>query len=85
MKHYPYRFKTEEEFIKKFSHDWKIYISSGWNVGMDKFFGKPYEYDINKSSRLPGIRDNDGSWRISWDMLVKNIKVPNYKPKKIII
>jgi len=96
-KEYPYRFKTEEEFIKQYGVNY-MFSSRDigafyWNSDMNKFFGKDYPYDINLEKVVRNedededediiIPDCDG-WCISPDMLVKKIIVPNYKPKRFI-
>jgi len=44
---YPYRFKTEEEFIKVFGNTWTTDVS--WGVpGMDYLFGMDFEYSTDK-------------------------------------
>jgi hypothetical protein len=84
---YPYRFKTKEEFDKSndccFDSNRELYYDSFWNyewvANMNYLFGKPYPYYITKNSKL---YDYD-NWKIEWFMLTENIKIPNYKPKKL--
>jgi hypothetical protein len=91
--HYPYRFKTEEEFIKKYGSNWKSVIGCGWNYydrdNMNYLFGQPYPFYVNENtSDLPYIISKNSVhnyWRISWDMLTLNEEIkPDYKPKKLI-
>jgi len=62
---------------------------------MDHLFGKVFPYtkdQLNMSDKIypigNGIRWNDPEsqydWSISWDMLTKNIILPDYTPKKRI-
>jgi len=93
IKHYPYRFKTEQEFIKEFGNNWIQCIEFGWNPKMNVLFGKPFmnefsENDIttNKICVYKIDQNNDmydnNLYVISWDMLTKNdIIYPDYKPK----
>lgn len=90
---YPYRFKTEKEFIDEYGSNWRHgRIDCGWNIRMDYLLGKEYEYIKNEIvedeyGELPIARVNgksDYRWSISWGMLTKNKpKVPSYKPRKI--
>jgi hypothetical protein len=87
---YPYRFKTNQEFIEEYGENW---INSGidWNDGneMDYLFGQDYPFFIDEHDNLPKLSNTNpnisfGDWTISWDMLTPNIiKKPNYKPKRI--
>lgn len=94
MKFYPYRFKTEKEFIDTFGEDWRDVITDrgpNWaDGGMDHLFGKVFPFDKSKLNS----KDNDypingrwydpetsKSWMIGWDMLIS--RLPSYKPKKI--
>ncbi len=96
---YPYRFKTEEEFIEEFGEDWKdALIDSGgpnWTTAgeMDHLFGKDFPFKENELNLTDSTYPIDGRWNdpesiynwlISWDMLTKNKPIqPSYKPKKI--
>lgn len=95
-KWYPYRFKTEEEFIDEFGYNWRDVImrnGPNWADEMDYLFGQDFPYEENdlnsKDSRFPvDNRLNDPqtnwSWLISWVMLIPNKpKIPNYEPRKI--
>lgn len=59
---YPYRFKTEDEFIDDFGENWRHVVhemcngSSFWIDSMDVLFGKPYTNIVNKNISLD--RDN---------------------------
>lgn len=90
---FPYRFKTEQEFIEQFGIDWKDYIQKdglpNWSHDMNHLFGKPFpfiknelhfnsEYPIN-SRWYDSFIDED--WKISWLMLTKTETRPNYNPK----
>ena len=88
-KWYPYRFKTEQEFIKEFGHRWIYEV--GWNDDnqMDYLFGQPYPFNVNEDDYLPFIEDNHNGyhdiWSINWNMLTKNEpKIPTYKSKNKI-
>ena len=99
---YPYRFKTEQEFIECFGIDWqnviKINHKPNWCPDMDNLFGTVFPFTENGGLRtikdspihpihgryLPSF-ENERTWLISWDMLIKCEPVkPNYEPKKII-
>jgi hypothetical protein len=75
---YPYRFKTEQEFIKQFGTDWRRRVNFNWDGEMDYLCGKVFPFMNNW-----GAYD---CWIINNKMLTENkSKVPNYNPKKIII
>lgn len=93
---YPYRFKTEQEFINEFGENWRaVIMRSGpdWADSMDHLFGQDFPYEDSqlnpRDSRYPvNGRMNDPytgcDWKISWEMLIPNKpKIPNYKPRKI--
>ena len=73
---FPYRFKTENEFIEEFGHNWKRRIESGWasHGEMDYLFGQIYPHNINIDNRNYVLPSIDG-WSISWDMLTPNKKI----------
>lgn len=94
---YPYRFKTEKEFIKEFGHNWRQTITKdglpNWaDDGMQHLFGKPFpftENQLNKSSFNPLSFNNRWydsysgyDWLVSWKMLIKNELLPDYNPKQ---
>ena len=97
---YPYRFKTEKEFIKEFGDEWikttNVNGNANWAGGlMDHLFGTPYPYrkDEIKSEEESIDPRNDRfhdpnsvhAWRISWYMLAPNKpEKPTYEPKKFI-
>jgi len=88
-KWYPYRFKTEQEFIKEFGHWWIDEV--GWNDDnqMDYLFGQPYPFNVNDGDHLPFIEDTHNgyydTWYINWKMLTKNEpKKPTYQSKSKI-
>jgi len=78
--HYPYRFKTEAEFIKEFGERWRFQkIRSGWNNDMDYLFGIPYPYYVDENKLLQSL----SYWTISWDMLTENKPIaPDYTPRR---
>ena len=81
-KQYPYRFKTKEEFIKKYGVNWR-YNNPNWNFvqGMDYLLGKDYPYDVKLDDDLAHF---DG-WGIASSFLISTKSdVPNYKGKKIV-
>lgn len=88
---YPYRFKTEAEFIKEFGKKWQKKLYENWNSRneMDYLFGQPYPYYIKKYNIYHILylirprhlcRNSKTIWYISWDMLTEN--VPNYKGRR---
>ena len=80
MKHYPYRFKTKEEFVN-------TWVS--WNNKMNYLLGTIYPFYVEQGGKLPGIYDKNltiqnGYWHIHWEMLTENkIKIPSYEPRKL--
>lgn len=76
-KRYPYRFKTEEEFVKEFGSNWRKKVNNGWVISgrMDNLFGEDYPYDVKKGD----ILKSHNIWYISWDMLTPNN--PSYTTK----
>ena len=99
-KHYPYRFKTKEEFTKNHnSIDERWRCDNGKSFcsfvsGMDYLFGKEYPFDIDLEtysydSFLPNdhklLTNNGYRWYISKFMLTENkLLTPDYKPKNKI-
>ncbi len=81
-KHYPYRFKTEEEFVKEFGNDWAPDRVDWAYPDMNYLFGMPFPYDDFQSGRYTfGAR----SWHIDSKMITKNKKTkPSYKPKTFL-
>jgi len=78
--HYPYRFKTEAEFIKEFGKNWNINKGGrvDWAIPkMNNLFGTPYPYFVNKNNKMLSRLDG---WSISWNMLTE-IK-PDYTPRR---
>ena len=87
-KDWPYRFKTEKEFIKEYGSDWRYSVDFNWEGLMDYLCGTVLEVDypdnINKVD-IPSHILECHYWSISREMLTKNVPlVPNYKPRKII-
>lgn len=82
---FPYRFKTEQEFITEFGKLWYDRIHYGWNQkGMKSLLGITYPFNITKDEdRLPQIIADGDVWCISLDMIIKNDAKPNYEPRKI--
>jgi hypothetical protein len=80
--HFPYRFKTKQEFIDEYGEDFRHICNWCTDGGMDYLYGKPYPFiKVNVNIKLISI---DG-WYISIDMLTLNEeKIPDYKPKKLI-
>ena len=81
-KHYPYRFKTEEEFIEEFGECWHP-DNIDWSYPeMNYLFGTPFPYDnVIEIRYILGLN----SWCVSESMLIKNKRTkPNYKPKTFI-
>jgi len=93
-KEYPYRFKTEKEFIKEYGSEWrksKRYSTRTgfyWNTEMDIFLGTVYPFTDEEIKKFMRPIDNFFSfpkcdeWSISDDMLTPN--APTYKPKKFV-
>jgi len=87
-KHWPYRFKTEKEFIEEFGENWNNNIN--WaNQSMNYLFGIPFEYDcetdIKNNHYIGHFVFGHTSWSIDTIMLTKNtLPVPNYNPKKFV-
>jgi len=85
---YPYRFKTEEEFLKEFGRNWRSLVAFSWVGSMDFLFGKDYPYEVENTpyvNRLPSVYTNESnaSFSISWDMIIKKEEPkPNYLPKR---
>jgi len=80
---YPYRFKTESEFLTEFGENWRSNVDRLWNSSgrMDHLFGQPYPFFIKSDDGWLNEFDN---WSISWDMLTENKPlVPTYE-KRII-
>jgi hypothetical protein len=91
---YPYRFKTEAEFIEEYGENWRDIVNNlddvnTWNDEMDYLFGKEFPYIDKKiiyDRPYPMFGyfrdDNNKVWGVSWYMLTPNIpKIPTYKPK----
>ncbi len=87
---YPYRFKTEQEFIEEYGEDWRLGNIRGlgafyWNPSMNYLLGKDYPFVINLNVLdEDDIIPNCDEWCISPDMLTKKVIVPNYRPKVFI-
>lgn len=96
---YPYRFKTEQEFVKEFGDDWirHAFPGVGWNDDMNGLFGMDFpfnKYELNLNSingyncedrrAIDDFYFNERNWFICWDMLTPNKIKPNYTPKKLI-
>jgi len=85
--HYPYRFKTEAEFIEEFGENWNIGRRGtvDWAIPkMNYLFGIPYPYYYVDRLEIPFTRlpSFDG-WSISWDMLTENKPItPDYTPRR---
>jgi hypothetical protein len=90
---YPYRVKTESEFIEEFGYGWKriVFDGVGWNPHMWNLLGIDYpNKHFTMEHRYPDdeirILDNNGqSWVIPCMALIENkpTQVPSYKPRKI--
>lgn len=80
---YPYRFKTEDEFIKEYgSRNWRSYVIFNPHGEMDYLCGKTFEsFDITDEN-IHVLYDD---WYISINMLIKNdYAKPLYKPRSLI-
>lgn len=97
---YPYRFKTEDEFIADYGIDWRSIISWNPDGEMDYLFGQDLlSIDKEKTDDLliHGIVNSRGfvmmlssnnGWYVQKEMLIKNI-IPNFnefyrKTKKLV-
>ena len=75
---YPFRFKTEEEFIEEFGDRWASPVD--WGVSsMNYLFGQDF-----KSFDPTATGGNQDGWHINRKMLIENDNdyKPSYKPKK---
>jgi len=88
---YPYRFKTEKEFLEEYGENWRNTPNPYWSraySGMDVLLGTIYPYtedELNKNDRPRSEKFTDKNghdWAIGWWMLTKNIIKPNYIPRK---
>lgn len=95
IEEYPYRFRTEKEFIDDFGEEWSNnFFGIGWTDAMNELFGLIYPYTENDIStfddyygKLPNIRGprTNMMWSVHKNMLIKNKpKKPSYKPRQII-
>jgi len=92
LKHWPYRFKTEEEFIKEFGLRWRSNIDDDdenqwcWTEDddMDYLFGTVLEQDFPEDERDIKIPSPyDYGLFVTRNMLTKNKpNVPDYTPRK---
>ncbi len=90
MKHWPYRFKTEKEFIKEFGLRWRGRLhGNSFPPSMDYLLGKPFPYEFNGAHNVFKLNinnepeDSEYTWGIVQDMLIKNeMPKPNYLPKR---
>ena len=93
---YPYRFKTEKEFVEDYGYDWKQEITRinsndiySWVDQMDYLLGTELKADF-KGIPMTIPNENQGSnvrlygnWWITSQMLTSNERTtPNYNPKK---
>jgi len=93
---YPYRFKTEEEFIKEYGSNWKYKITLNntygycWCNSMNYLLGQICEIkdmEVPKTTKLYELPTNvitRGFWYITPPMITLRQKSPSYAPKKII-
>jgi hypothetical protein len=92
--YYPYRIKTEEEFIKEYGEKWRVCCDEFSFINdMDYLLGKTIELSEEKiNSSIKTLyntkyftilkSDVHEYWFISMKYIIK--KIPNYKPKKFI-
>ena len=85
---YPYRLKTEKEFLDEYGNDWRYAVQFNFDGEMDYMCGKvlPFTEDIIKSTVFngDGFLRFDG-WTIKHRMITKNKKrEPDYSPRRII-
>jgi len=93
-KSWPYRFKTEEEFIKEFGQNWREchkikYPGDTYFTFTDRMYfllGKEFksEFPIGENETIlnTSIYGYNSEFFISRAFLTKNNSIPNYKPKK---
>lgn len=89
---YKYRFRTKDEFLKKFGSEWRKVVQYTWNNHyMDRFFGKDLsdymsDEDIISYEKIGkvGFFSESMRFRISTDMVIRECLRPSYKPKKIL-
>jgi len=91
---WPYRFKTEEEFIKEFGENWRkcqqiVYPGDAFfsfAPHMDFLLGKDFKskFPTDEDSMIYNVeyKNQNKTFWISDIFLTKNIIKPNYKPKK---
>jgi hypothetical protein len=90
INNYPYRFKTEQEFINEYGGKFRynyyldIQIQSCWSENMDYLFGKLYPFVISEFDLKNKLLYMD-DYLIKSFMLTKNVIKPTYKPKKLYI
>jgi hypothetical protein len=77
-KKYPYRYKTEEEFIKEFGSDWKNIIK--WSDFDNRLFGNDFEFT---EFEIKNIFIKLKIWNIVKELITTDIKKPSYKPRKL--
>lgn len=97
--YYPYRFKTEKEFIEQYGHYWKRSVAWNDKGYMDYLFGKPYKDESLDFSSVEfwygsvpvqqghydPIDPNRTNWTITRNMLTENEPIkPYYSPRKIV-
>ena len=82
LKHYPYRFKTEEEFLEEYGERWHPDDIDWSYPEMNYLFGTPFPHDnFIESGYTLGLNN----WYVSKNMLTKNVRTkPSYKPKTFI-
>lgn len=86
-KPYPYRFKTEAEFIKEYGKQW--WDKANWCTGLHNN-GNNMMYMLGQVflhyTFTPGrYTIGNNAWMIDTNMLTENIIKPNYKPRTLKI
>lgn len=82
---YPYRIKTEEEFLHEYGSDWRSAVQFNCEGDMDFMCGKQLPFSENE---IKDVLSNNWrylrfeGWVIKCRMITKNKKtIPDYTPK----
>ena len=97
---WPYRFKTEDEFIETVGDNWRNTIDAGWNRLMDTFFGRDFKskkaeclWNDERTSECYDEEDGFSSvmysgplrkWAITKSMIVPNESLTTYRGGELV-
>ncbi len=81
---YPYRFKTEKEFIESFGSEWRNRVMYTFPSCMNYLLGTDYPYELSDREFERDYINDVSGYSISSGMLVTKRKRPSYEPRKII-